>query len=344
VAPCGSPTATRSWSRLSHRAGLRNDLGRDECRMWADQHHPDGKFVPTPPNRGRSRPTVSCTRSGSGKRPLPRRHPGRRASQVQHRPDHGPATRSSMADVLRAGALVEVLDPYTVQNPTEASLRVHDATCWPRTGWGSSSTRPPQRRSTRSRTGRPESRRRSWDAGLSSSSSGVKGAIWSWTVFDKYFEPGLPYVDRVIIRVIKDPVTQDGRVQGQRDRLHRRLLGRSRRHPPRAEPTRQIMTGKETTPMMAMMKVTVPADGKPMSKDRAPHPIFNDLRVPQSHRVLRDRPQGDRENRLQGTGHAVARDHPPGTLDATDVTTCAPTTRSARKRCWLRPATARRSR
>jgi peptide/nickel transport system substrate-binding protein len=39
------------------------------------------------------------------------------------------------------------------------------------------------------------------------------------------------------------------------------------------------MTGKETTPMMATMKVTIPKDGKPMSKERAPHPLFGDLRV-----------------------------------------------------------------
>jgi peptide/nickel transport system substrate-binding protein len=44
-------------------------------------------------------------------------------------------------------------------------------------------------------------------------------------------------------------------------------------------PNAQIMTGKETTPMVAAMKVTVPKDGKPMSKDRAPHPIFGDVRV-----------------------------------------------------------------
>src|SRR4029453_151138 len=31
--------------------------------------------------------------------------------------------------------------------------------------------------------------------------------------------------------------------------------------------------------MLAGMKVTVPKDGKPMSKERAPHPIFGDLRV-----------------------------------------------------------------
>src|SRR5207244_6995255 len=44
-------------------------------------------------------------------------------------------------------------------------------------------------------------------------------------------------------------------------------------------PRAQIMTGKETTPMLAAMKVTVPKDGKPMSRDRAPHPVFGDLRV-----------------------------------------------------------------
>ena len=36
----------------------------------------------------------------------------------------------------------------------------------------------------------------------------VKGTHLVMDRFDKYFEPGLPYLDRVIIRVIKDPVTQ----------------------------------------------------------------------------------------------------------------------------------------
>src|SRR5438128_10051431 len=44
-------------------------------------------------------------------------------------------------------------------------------------------------------------------------------------------------------------------------------------------PKAQIMTGKETTPMVAQMKVTVPKDSKPMSMERAPHPIFGDVRV-----------------------------------------------------------------
>jgi peptide/nickel transport system substrate-binding protein len=36
----------------------------------------------------------------------------------------------------------------------------------------------------------------------------VKGAHLVMDRFDKYFEPGIPYLDRVVIRVIKDPVTQ----------------------------------------------------------------------------------------------------------------------------------------
>jgi hypothetical protein len=35
-------------------------------------------------------------------------------------------------------------------------------------------------------------------------------------------------------------------------------------------PHAQIMTGLETTPMVAQMKVTVPKDGKPMSNERCP--------------------------------------------------------------------------
>src|SRR5437870_12200970 len=97
--------------------------------------------------------------------------------------------------------------------------------------------------------------------------------------FDKYFEPGLPLLARVTVRVIKDPVTQLAAFKaGEVDFIpdfspdH---LDTLKAQNPRA----QIMTGKETTPMVAMMKVTVAKDGKPMSTDRAPHPIFADIRV-----------------------------------------------------------------
>src|SRR4029450_5566413 len=98
----------------------------------------------------------------------------------------------------------------------------------------------------------------------------VKGSHLVMDRVDKYFAPVLPYLDRAIIRTLKDPVTQMAAFKaGEIDFIadfsadHVDTL---RTHNPRA----QIMTGKETTPMVAMMKVTVPADGKPMSKDRGP--------------------------------------------------------------------------
>src|SRR5256712_13733900 len=36
----------------------------------------------------------------------------------------------------------------------------------------------------------------------------VKGSHLAMDRFDKYFEPGRPYLDRVLIRVIKDPITE----------------------------------------------------------------------------------------------------------------------------------------
>src|SRR5262249_46621736 len=107
----------------------------------------------------------------------------------------------------------------------------------------------------------------------------VKGTHLVMDRFDKYFEPGLPYLNRVVIRVIKDPVTQMAAFKaGEIDLLADASadhVDTVRAQNPRAQST----TGKETTAMVAMMKATMPADGKPMSKERAPHPIFGDIRV-----------------------------------------------------------------
>src|SRR3989442_4222119 len=86
----------------------------------------------------------------------------------------------------------------------------------------------------------------------------------------------------------------------------------------------QIMTGKETTPMMAMMKVTVPADGKPMSKDRAPHPIFNDLRVRKAMGCYGIERKEIVKIAFKGQATPWLGIIPPGTLDATDVTHLCP--------------------
>ena len=98
--------------------------------------------------------------------------------------------------------------------------------------------------------------------------------------FERYFKAEQPYVDRVQIRVIKDPVTQMAALKaGEIDFIasfspeHVEAL--------RAQnPDARILTGPETTPMMATMKITNPAPGEPRgSKKRTPHPIFGDIRV-----------------------------------------------------------------
>jgi ABC-type transport system substrate-binding protein len=107
----------------------------------------------------------------------------------------------------------------------------------------------------------------------------VKGSHLLMERFDKYFVPGLPYLDKVIVRVIKDPVTEMAAFKNGEIDL---IASFSPDHVDTMKaqnPRAQIMTGKETTPMMAAMKVTIPKDGKPMSPDRMPHPIFGDLRV-----------------------------------------------------------------
>ena len=86
-------------------------------------------------------------------------------------------------------------------------------------------------------------------------------------------------MDRVQIHVIKDLITQVAALKaGEIDMI----LSFSPEHVDtlKAEgPDAKIMTGPETTPMMAMMKVSVPADGTALSKERALHPIFGDVKV-----------------------------------------------------------------
>jgi peptide/nickel transport system substrate-binding protein len=107
----------------------------------------------------------------------------------------------------------------------------------------------------------------------------VKGSHLLMERFDKYFMPGLPYLDKVMVRVIKDPVTEMAAFKAGEIDL---IASFSPDHVDTMKaqnPKAQIMTGKETTPMMAAMKVTIPKDGKPMSPERTPHPIFGDVRV-----------------------------------------------------------------
>ncbi len=97
--------------------------------------------------------------------------------------------------------------------------------------------------------------------------------------FDDYHFEGRPYLDRVHIRVIKDPVTQMAAFKaGEIDFIASftpEHVGTLKNQNPGAI----VMSGKETTPMVAMMKITDPADGKKMSKDRKPHAVFGDIKV-----------------------------------------------------------------
>src|SRR5512145_1125780 len=152
----------------------------------------------------------------------------------------------------------------------------------------------------------------------------VKGSHLLMERFDKYFEPGLPYLDKVIVRVIKDPVTEMAAFKaGEVDFI----ASFSPEHVDTMKaqnPKAQIMTGKETTPMLAAMKVTVPKDGKPMSKERVPHPIFNDIRVRKAVGCYGiDR---DEIVKIAFKGHATpwVGMAPPGTLESIDLNAKCP--------------------
>src|SRR5205809_1376097 len=189
-----------------------------------------------------------------------------------------PATKSGMRSFYDSVHSVEVLDPASVQIRLKQpyAFMLHMLAAY-RTGLVLYSPTATQKYTLEDRKqGKPEA---VVGCGPFKLVEWVKGGQLVMERFDKYFVPGLPYLDRVVIRVIKDPVTEMAAFKaGEIDFIasfspdHVETL---KAQNPRA----QIMTGKETTPMLAAMKVTVPKDGKPMSKDRAPHPVFGDLRV-----------------------------------------------------------------
>jgi peptide/nickel transport system substrate-binding protein len=152
----------------------------------------------------------------------------------------------------------------------------------------------------------------------------VKGSHLLMERFDKYFQPGLPYLDKVIVRVIKDPVTEMAAFKaGEIDFIA--SFSPDHVDTMKAQnPKANIMTGKETTPMMAAMKVTVPKDGKPMSPDRTLHPIFGDLRVRKALGCYGI----DRNEvvKIAFKGHATpwVGMAPPGTLESVNVNHLCP--------------------
>src|SRR5262247_983384 len=234
-----------------------------------------------------------------------------------------PATRSSVRTFYEAVHSVEVVDPLTVQIRLKHpyAFMLHMLAAY-RMGLVLYSPAAIQKYSPEDRrAGKPEA---TISCGPFRLVEWVKGNQLVMDRFDKYFEPGLPYLDRVIIRTIKDPVTQMAAFKaGEIDFLadfsadHVDTL--------RAQnPRSQIMTGKETTPMVAMMKVTVPADGKPMSKERAPHPIFNDLRVRKAVGCYGIDRKEIVKIAFKGQATPWLGIIPPGTVDTVDVTSMCP--------------------
>jgi len=234
-----------------------------------------------------------------------------------------PASRSSMRSFLEAVHSVEVLDPHTVQIRLKQpyAFMLHMLAAY-RMGLVLTSPTATQKYSPEDRkAGKPEAvvgcgpfRLIEW----------VKGGHLVMDRFDKYWEPGLPYLDRVVIRTIKDPVTQMAAFRaGEIDFIadfSAEHVDTLRAQNPRA----QIMTGKETTPMVAMMKITVPADGKPMSKARGPHVIFNDIRVRKAVGCYGIDRKEIVKIAFKGQATPWVGIIPPGTLDAVDVTHLCP--------------------
>jgi len=234
-----------------------------------------------------------------------------------------PATRSSMRIFYEPVHSVEILDPYSVQIRLKHpyAFMMHMLAAY-RMGLMFYSPTATQKYSIDDRkVGKPEAVP---GCGPFKLVEWVKGSHLVMERFDKYFEPSLPYLDRVVIRVIKDPVTQLAAFKaGEIDFIadfSADHIDTIRAQNPRA----QIMTGKETTPMVAMMKVTVPADGKPMSKDRGPHPIFNDIRVRKAVGCYGIDRKEIVKIAFKGQATPWLGIIPPGTMDSVDVTPMCP--------------------
>src|SRR4029453_13221285 len=157
-----------------------------------------------------------------------------------------PATKSGMRPFYDSVHSVEVLDPLTVQIRLKQpyAFMLHMLAAY-RTGLVLYSPAATEKFSLEDRKqGKPGAvvgcgpfRLVEW----------VKGGHLVMERFDKYFVPGLPYLDRVVIRVIKDPVTEMAAFRaGEIDFIASfspEHVDTLRSQVPQA----QIMTGKETT-------------------------------------------------------------------------------------------------
>jgi len=137
--------------------------------------------------------------------------------------------------------------------------------------------------------------------------------------FEGYYQKGKPYLDRVHIRIIKDPVTQMAAFKAGEIDFIASFTPEHVGTVKAQNPGVQVMTGKETTPMVAPMKVTVPADGKQMSKERKPHAVFGDIKVRKAvacHGLNREEIV---KIAFKGAATPWIGMNPPGTLDTVNV-------------------------
>ena len=117
-----------------------------------------------------------------------------------------PANKVGMRPFYDPVHSVEVLDPLTVQIRLKHpyAFMLHMLAAY-RTGLVLYSPTATQKYSLEDRKqGKPEAM---VGCGPFKLVEWVKGSHLVMDRFDKYFQPGLPYLDRVVIRVIKDPVT-----------------------------------------------------------------------------------------------------------------------------------------
>jgi peptide/nickel transport system substrate-binding protein len=234
-----------------------------------------------------------------------------------------PATKSGMRAFYNPVHSVEVLDPQTVQVRLKHpyAFFMHMLAGY-RTGLVLYNPVATQKYTLQDRQqGKPEAvsgcgpfRLVEW----------VKGSHLVMDRFDKYFMPGLPYLDRVVIRVIKDPVTELAAFKaGEIDFI----ASFSPEHVDTMKaqiPKAVILTGKETTPMLAAMKVTVPKDGKPMSVERASHPIFGDVRVRKAVGCYGIDRQEVVKIAFKGQATPWVGMAPPGTLESVNINHLCP--------------------
>jgi peptide/nickel transport system substrate-binding protein len=152
----------------------------------------------------------------------------------------------------------------------------------------------------------------------------VKGSHLVLDRFDRYFEPGRPYLDRVVIRVMKDPLAEIAAFKAGEIEFIASFSPEHLDTLKAQSPHAQIMSGPETTPMVAQMKVTVPRDGKPLSTDRAPHPIFGDVRVRKAIGCYGLDRQEIVKIAFKGEATPWVGMAPPGTLESVNVNHLCP--------------------